>query len=115
MPTKRFNYKPIRPGFDWAFTLVLKASPGLFPEGVRLRAQIRYDEGEAVLATLTTEAGNFVRIDDQTLAVSISGSLSRGWQEGSVMFDLVRVDTEHPVHLDLRVTVATETSLTDPT
>lgn len=114
MATKRFNYKPLYPGFDWAFTLVINASPALFPEGVKLRAQVRTDEGEPVLATLSTDGGHFIRIDDNTIGIAIHGDLSHGWEEGSVMFDLVRVDGEAEVHLGIRITVTTQTSLTDP-
>ncbi len=108
----KFKYRPLYPGFDWNVVMRVIAAPSLFPVGVKLRAQVRTEPGAAVLGVLTTDAGHLVRVDNDRIQITIPGSLSAKWAEGTVMFDLVRTDLTPAVHLGLRVKVETKTSLT---
>lgn len=110
--TKKFKYKPLHPGFDWSVVLRIPASPFLFPAGSTFKAQVRYDEGEAVLTTLTTALGTLTRVDDERIEIKIPGSASTKWIEPAVMLDLVRTDLSPAQHLAIRVQIEVQTSLT---
>lgn len=113
MSTKKFTYKPIYTGYEWKLRLQLNATPALFPAGVKLRAQVRVSPDDAKpLTTLTVDDGQILRVDDNTIQITIPETASNKWEEGSVMFDLVRTDVEPDQHLGVRVTVQVKKSVT---
>lgn len=114
MASKKFSYEPIYPGFPWKVTLNLVSTPALFPEGVKLRAQLRVDVDQPVLAVLTTDNGAFTRIDDSRIEVTLSELITAKLKPGTVLFDLVRTDTPVARHLGVRVQVTVKTSATTP-
>lgn len=112
MASKSFNYVPIRPGFVWSAVIALPTTPALFPAGTRLRAQMRTSVDGPVLASLTTENGALTVLDDKRVEITIAGRLSRGWSDGFVLLDLVRVDLPEDKHLNITLKIAIKRSVT---
>lgn len=112
MTTKKFNYKPIFAGFPWAMTLHVASDPGLFPVDSTWTAHVRTEvNSPKILATLTTENQRLARVDDQRIAISLDGAASTKWEQGTVVFDLVRTDGVDQ-HSSIRIEVAVEISAT---
>lgn len=112
MADKKFGYKPIYPGFPWDMTLRLLATPVLFPEGVKLRAQIRTAVGAPILATLTTEAGTLARVDDERVAIALDPAITTRLKAGTIVLELIRTDVTPAVHLGVRLTIQVKTPVT---
>lgn len=119
MPT--IQSPPIQVGRPWRqrIQFIGSASP-VVPVGATFRAEVRSSPVEpAPLATLTTAAGNFTRVDDNTLDILVRDTDSNGWttalsaawtvsatgvRRAPIAFDIVRTDLSPAEPLYLRFT-----------
>lgn len=101
-------------GYIWRQRLQVTAEAPPFPEGVTLRAQVRKSRAATEeLATLTTENGGLVRVDDNSIDIVIAGASSTDWRD-SVMLDIVRTDLDDDEHLGIQLTVPVMMPVTWP-
>lgn len=85
-------------GYEYRLRLV--AEGAAFPEGARFLGQMRASlAGMEVLATLSSDAGTLVRIDDMALDIVIPPIVTATLTPGSVVLDLVRTDLDPDRHL----------------
>jgi len=88
----------ILPGYP--YKLQLELSAGLIAEGASFTGQLRSAvSSETVLTTLTSGAGELIRISDAVLEIRIGALDTAQMSEGSVVLDIVRTDLEPPAHL----------------
>jgi hypothetical protein len=109
---QHFRYPPIYPGFEWNATIALKTKSPFFPEGCRLRADIRANPNSPIIGSLTTENGGLRRIDDERIAITIPAETTALITATRVIFDPIRTDIVR--HLGFRVTIPVEKSGTAP-
>lgn len=103
----------ITAGYDWAIQLSFAKSPITFPETAKFVAQIRRSrDDENVLATLSTDNGNIVRLSVNTLQLRLPGALSEGWPDRQAHIDIVRVDGDLRQHLGVMLVVPVRRPIT---
>ncbi len=84
----------------YEYRLRLAADVAAFPEGARFLGHMRTNlAATEVLATLSSDAGTLLRIDDMTLDIVIPPSVTSALTPGSVFLDLVRIDLDPDRHL----------------
>ncbi|PWG16148.1 hypothetical protein [Salibaculum griseiflavum] len=84
----------------YAYHLRLEATVGSFPEGARLTGHVRATAAaEEILASLTSEAGELLRVSDYALDLHIPAAATARMRPGSVVLDVVRRDVEPDLHL----------------
>lgn len=107
---------PIRPNFPWTITIVDQAPDpaNLFaPAGATFEADIRHEEGGAILATISTGSG-VTRIDDNTLEIVFSPAVTATLTPGRMaLFDFVRTDTAPPTHTNIGLSIPVKASITE--
>jgi hypothetical protein len=104
MTTNTFEGPAILIGY--AYTLQVEADTPLFPETGAYRAQVREKVSAAqIAADLATENGGIVRISDYEINIVIPPSATAGMKPGSVLFDVVRTDTDPHLHLNFFVEI----------
>lgn len=84
----------------YEYSLRIEADAGLFPEGAQFAAHVRQKRSAAEpQATLTSDNGGLIRVDDTTLEIRIPAAETSGMSAGTVLVDVVRTDTTPPHHL----------------
>jgi len=84
----------------YTYALQIELSTGLIVEDARFTGQLRSTvASDTVLATLTSDANELVRITDTVLEIRISATDTAQMSVGSVVLDIVRTDLEPPAHL----------------
>lgn len=84
----------------YEYRLRLAADVAAFPEDARFLGQMRASlAATEVLATVSSDAGTLVRIDDMTLDIVIPPIVTSALTPGSVVLDLVRTDLDPDRHL----------------
>lgn len=84
----------------YTYALQIELSAGLIVEDARFTGQLRSTvASDAVLATLTSDGNELVRISDTVLEIRISAADTAQMSVGSVVLDIVRTDLEPPAHL----------------
>lgn len=116
MPTTTLSGQPIARGYSHAIrvTVATDGDDAVFPAGCRLMAQFREFAGApAVQATLSTDNGKIVRIDDDTIRLDLSAADTADMQ-GQTVTDLVRTDLSPDAWLgiQLRFEVAQPATMT---
>ncbi len=93
MVTMTQEMPPVARGYVYPFRMSVPDGEAPFPEGVRLRAEVRDFAGaDHVLGVLTTENGGLARVDDRTVDVVVAASIT-GLLTNTVMaIDFARVD-----------------------
>lgn len=117
--TAEFRTRPLRPGYAWTVTLV-DGSPDpllpLFPVGGMYKADVKAGGQGPVLVSLTSAAGNFTRIDDSNLVVTLLPAQTLLLPPGKLaVWDIVRTDVSPDEHLDIEISVPITASITNPT
>jgi hypothetical protein len=98
-------------GYRWSLRIEMDVVA--FPVGVRLVGHVRRKIGDAIkLADLSTDDGTIVRVDDTHIDIVLDGDVSAQWAAGTVVMDLVRVDTDPDRHLGFKLTVPVELPVT---
>lgn len=93
-----FEGPAILPGY--AYQLRLEAGSDLFLENARYLAEIRTTpSSDQLLATVSSEAGGFVRLSDREMDLILTAAQTSALPLGRVILDLVRTDTSPPQHL----------------
>ena len=91
-------------GYNWSLRIV--ADTAAFPSGVAITGHVRRKIADAApLVTLSTAAGQIVRVDDFRIDITIPGAASREWAPGDVVMDFVRTDVDPDAYLGFRLTV----------
>lgn len=91
-------------GYRWS--LRIKANTTAFPSGVAITGHVRRKIGDAnVLATLTTDNGKIVRVDNNNIDIFVDGETSKDWTPGTVVMDFVRTDVDPDAYLGFILTV----------
>lgn len=98
-------------GYEYA--LQLEAAAGIFPSGAQFVAQVRAKRSSAdLIATLTSDNGGLIRINDQTLEIRIPASATGMMTAGAVFIDIVRTDTIPPRHLQFSLEIPVTVPIT---
>lgn len=117
MGTETFAGRAITLGYPWTIKVQMTPAtvgdPPYFPDGVELLAHVRYKtEDTAILTTLSTLNQNIVRIDDNTISITVPGSASENWKPGKVVLDLARTDVDPDTYVGIKLTVPTRLPVT---
>ena len=84
----------------YEYRLQLEAEADLFPEGAAFTGQLRSAiAATSVLAVLSTTAGSILRLDDRTLEIVLTPTITSSLMAGGVVLDLVRTDLTPDRHL----------------
>jgi hypothetical protein len=84
---------------------VSEGEPRPFPEGCSLLADVAVFLGGPAVASLSTESGTIVRIDDDTIELTIPGAATALLTNTSAQLDLVRTDPTPDEWLGLQVSL----------
>ncbi|MBD9511648.1 hypothetical protein IB265_33370 [Ensifer sp. ENS10] len=105
--------KAIQTGCEWRLKIkVVSTALAAFPSTAKFTAQVRVDADSPVLATLTTQAGNIIRVDDTSIEIVLPGSISAEWSSGKVVMDVVRTDLTDKIHLGFDLEIPVKRSVT---
>jgi hypothetical protein len=98
----------------YAYRLRLEAEGPLFPEGVRLVAQVRATvSADQVLAQLSTEqGGGLARVSDTLLDIEMTAQVTSVCPLGSVVMDFVRLDTDPDLYLGFALEIPVQRPVT---
>jgi len=80
----------------------------LFPNGARLRADMRdYVGAPEILVALTSENGGLTVIDENTFEIQLTGEQTARMTQSYVVVDLIRTDVSPPIYsyVELRIPV----------
>jgi hypothetical protein len=105
---------PIARGYHYPVDVGLDAA--LFPEGCKLRAEIRNFVGAGGMpaGTLTTEDGGITRLDDQTIRLDIKGEMTGRLTNSTAVLDVVRTDLSPDEWLPFQITLPVVKPVTAP-
>lgn len=104
MTTNTFEGPAILVGY--AYTLQVEADTPLFPETGSYRAHVREKISAAqIAADLASDNGGIVRLSDYEIEIVIPASATAEMKPGSVLFDVVRTDTDPDLHLNFFIEV----------
>jgi hypothetical protein len=104
MTTSVQDGNAIAAGYFWSTRIEMDVVA--FPVGVQMTGHVRRKVSDAdVLATLSTNDGTIVRVDDTHVDIVIGGETSASWAPGTVVLDLVRTDTDPDKYLGFILTV----------
>lgn len=105
--------RAIRTGSDWALKIeVRSASLEAFPADATFVSQIRETIDGPVIAEMTTANGGVARVSDTIIELRVPGSTTRDWLYSEVMLDVLRTDTNDPIHLGFDMKVPVKRSVT---
>jgi hypothetical protein len=97
----------------YEYRLHLRADTALFPPGSILTGQLRAGLGAPeVLATLSTEAGTLIRLEDSLLEILLPPNVTAGLAVGRVILDLVRTDLTPDRHLGFSLEIPVQLPIT---
>jgi hypothetical protein len=108
---------PIARGYPYPFrwhSPVSEGEPAPFPAGCTLLADVALHAGGVAVATLSTEAGSIVRIDDTTIELRLSPADTAGLTVKTALIDLVRTDPSPDTWMGLKVQLPVEQPITAP-
>jgi len=108
---------PIARGYPFSFQWNCPADEGgvvPFPAGCTLLADVALYQGGSKVATLSTETGSIVRVDDISIVLLLSASDTAGLTNTTAVVDLVRTDPSPDEWLGLRVKLPVEQPITAP-
>ena len=97
---------PVPIGYPWSMRIQLVSSnpDPIFPVGVEITGHIRKEvDDDTILATLTTADGSVVRVDDNTIELSLTADASAAWEPCQWVCDLVRTDTDPDEFLGITI------------
>ena len=104
MTTNTFEGPAILIGY--AYTLQVEADTPLFPETGAYRAHVREKISAAqIAADLASGNGGIVRLSDYEIEIAIPATATAEMKPGSVLFDVVRTDTDPDLHLNFFIEV----------
>lgn len=111
--TERVPGKIIQSGYEWKIRIAVGSGLNLYPAGATFRAQVRRaPEVPEILYEMTTANDGVKRIDQNTLELTIPGSVSKDWPSRKAFIDIVRTDITPPVHLGFRIAVPVQQPIT---
>jgi hypothetical protein len=64
------------------------------------------------LATISTDEGTIVRVDDTHVDLVLGGTVTANWSAGEVIMDLVRIDVDPDKYLGFKLVVPVELPVT---
>lgn len=108
---------PIARGYPYAFRWHSPVSEGEavpFPAGCTILADVALSVGGAAVASLSTEAGSIVRVDDTTVELRLGPGDTAALSAKTVLIDLVRTDPSPDEWLGLKVQLPVEQPVTAP-
>jgi hypothetical protein len=115
--TQYLQAKVIRTGCEWKLKIkVISAAVGTFPPQARFQCQFRAENADGpVLANLTTDNGQIVRVDDDNnLELTLKASDSVDWTVEKVVADIVRIDLSQRQHLGFDLEIPVKRTITRP-
>lgn len=81
--------------------------------GATYTGQVRSTEdSDTILATLTSADGEITRVDDSHIDIEIPAARTAEMAEGTVVFDMVRTDTDPDTHMGFRLTIPVDDPIT---
>lgn len=101
-------------GYQWSQRFEVTRADGtpIFTSSTTWTAPVRADPNQPVLTTLTSANGQILRVDDDTIDIVISGTLSASWGDYSTIYlDLIRTDTDPDQHIGVRISIPVVKSL----
>jgi hypothetical protein len=105
--------KAIQTGCEWRLKIsIVSTALESFPVSAKFEAQIRTDADGPVLAWLTTDAGNILRVDATSIEIQLPGDFSANWSAGKVVLDVVRTDLTDKIHLGFDLEIPVKRSIT---
>lgn len=105
--------KCIRTGCEWRLQFRVKSGAGDFGPNARFLSNIRENDANGkLLATLKTEYGTVMRVDDRTILLALPDKLSRDWTCDKVALDIVRTDLSQVYHLGFTLHIPVVRSVT---
>jgi hypothetical protein len=108
MTVYRRNGPIILRGYTYRLRLKLAVD-----EGATFTGQVRATEDAAdILATLTTADGEITRVDAEHVDIEIPAAETATMAEGTVVFDMVRTDTDPDTHMGFRLTIPVDDPIT---
>lgn len=106
---------PIARGFHYAFQVRVTDVEPAFPLGCELKAEVRtHLKAATVAGTLTTAAGTLIRLDDDTVELRMTGSITARLDNSSAVLDLVRTDLTPDAWLGVQVVLPVVQPVTAP-
>ena len=115
--TQYLQARVIRTGCEWRLKIkVVSDAIGTFPEAARFHCQFRAEnENGVVLADLTSENGQIVRVDsDNNLEIILKQEDSAGWTCSKVVADIIRTDLAQRQHLGFDLEIPVKRTITRP-
>jgi len=107
--------KAIQTGCDWRLKITINsAALEEFPSNAHFLAHIRDHADGPLKAALSTEDGTITRMNSKTIELIIPATVSASWQAGTVVMDVLRVDTSTPIHLGFDLEVPVKRTITRP-
>ncbi|KAA0970320.1 hypothetical protein FPY71_07285 [Aureimonas fodinaquatilis] len=94
---------PIVRGYAYAVRIAVEGSEPAFPQGSRLRAQVRRFTYSPVIADLDTSNGGLARVSDSTIEVRLTEAQTALIDGQSVMLDFVRTDVNPDAYQYLQI------------
>lgn len=105
--------KCIRTGCEWRLQFRIKSGVGDFGPNARFTAQVRENNADGkLLATLKTEYGSVLRIDERTILLVLPDRESRDWTCDQVVLDIIRTDLSQIYNLGFKLTIPVVRSVT---
>lgn len=106
--------RAIQTGCEWRLKIKINsAALAAFEAGAQFTAQVRANANDEVaLATLTTAAGNIIRVDSTSIEIVLPGTASVNWSAGKVVMDVIRTDLTQKVHLGFDLEIPVKRSIT---
>ena len=106
--------RAIQTGTEWRLKIQISSSAlAAFPADATFAAQIRRNVDDAEpLASLTTAAGNIIRVSNNSIEIILPAATSKDWISGKVFMDVIRTDQLAPVHLGFDLEIPVKRSIT---
>ena len=97
--------KPIIAGYTWSQPIAVRTASAVFPSGATFTAHVRRTVDSPDILTTLTVGNGITRLSDQSVQLTIAGTVSAAWVMPSVVLDLVRTDTTPDEHLGWTLTI----------
>ena len=112
MPTEKIKGRIIQAGYPWSLRLVFDEGYD-FPASARFISHVRRDPSvNDVLATMSSENGGILRINNSTLDLRLTAAQTEGWPDRKVWLDVIRIDLPQHEHLGFQITVPVRQAIT---
>lgn len=105
--------KAIQTGCEWRlkFKIISEALVS-FPPSAKFVAHVRDTYDGPLKAELTTENGRVIRVSGNELELVLPAEVTKNWEAGKVVMDVIRTDLTQPIHLGFDLEIPVKRSVT---